>query len=105
MKVLVFSPGYIGERIVDALRGKGHEVFPVRVEITDEVAVRNALETHKPDAVLNCAGKKGTPNVDWCETHQIETMRSNTIGPLLIAQACTERGIHLTHHHADERKA
>ena len=58
MKVLVFSPGYIGERIVDALRDKGHEVFPVRVEITDEVAVRNALEAHKPDAVLNCAGKK-----------------------------------------------
>lgn len=97
MKVLIFSPGYIGERIVDALRGKGHEVFPVRVEITDEAAVRNALETHKPDAVLNCAGKKGSPNVDWCETHQIETMRSNTIGPFLIAQACMERGIHFTH--------
>ncbi|MBU2509569.1 sugar nucleotide-binding protein, partial [Patescibacteria group bacterium] len=37
------------------------------------------------------------PNVDWCETHQIETMRSNTIGPLVIAEACVDRGIHLTH--------
>lgn len=97
MKILVFSPGFIGERIVQALRGFGHEVVPVRVEITDESAVRAALDTHAPGAVLNCAGKKGTPNVDWCETHQIETMRSNTIGPLIIAQACMERGIHLTH--------
>ncbi|MBU1907684.1 sugar nucleotide-binding protein, partial [Patescibacteria group bacterium] len=97
MKILVFSPGYIGGRIVDALRVQGHEVVPVRVEITDEAAVRSALDTHAPDAVLNCAGKKGAPNVDWCETHQVETMRSNTIGPLIIAQACVERGIHFTH--------
>ncbi|MBU1033149.1 MAG: sugar nucleotide-binding protein [Patescibacteria group bacterium] len=97
MKILVFSPGYLGGKIVDALCDRKHEVVPVKVEITNLAAVSAALDEHRPDAVLNCAGKKGTPNVDWCETHQIETMRSNTIGPLVIAEACVDRGIHLTH--------
>jgi 3,5-epimerase/4-reductase len=97
MKVVVFSPGYLGAKMVDALRARGHETVPVRIEVTDLEAVRRALDEYRPDAVLNCAGKKGSPNVDWCETHQIETMRSNTIGPLTVAQACNERGIHLTH--------
>lgn len=25
----------------------------------------------KPTHVVNCAGKVGTPNVDWCETHKV----------------------------------
>lgn len=97
MKIVVFSPGYLGGKMVDALRGRGHEVVPVRVEVTDLDAVRATLTSEKPDAVLNCAGKKGTPNVDWCETHQVETFRSNSIGPMVIAQACAEQKIHLTH--------
>ena len=97
MKILVFSPGYLGNKMVDALRAHGHDVATVRVEITDLAAVSAALDEHHPEAVLNCAGQKGTPNVDWCEAHQIETMRSNTIGPLILAQACGERGIHFTH--------
>jgi dTDP-4-dehydrorhamnose reductase len=96
-KILVFSPGYLGTRMTNALVAAGHNVSTVRVEITDLAAVRQALDEFKPEAVLNCAGVKGTPNVDWCETHQIETMRSNTIGPLILAQACGERGIHFTH--------
>ncbi|MBI4139213.1 sugar nucleotide-binding protein [Candidatus Uhrbacteria bacterium] len=97
MNLVVFSPGYLGGKMVDALRSRGHDVATMKVEITDLAAVASVLDERRPDAVLNCAGKKGTPNVDWCETHQVETMRSNTIGPLILAQACGERGIHLTH--------
>ncbi len=97
MKVLVFSPGYVGGKIVNALREAGHEVDCVKVEITDQAAVEAAIDASKPDAVLNCAGKKGYPNVDWCETNRIPTYRSNTVGPLLMAHACVDRGIHLTH--------
>jgi len=39
----------------------------------------------------------GTPNVDWCETHQVETFRSNVIGPLVLAEACQEKGVYLVH--------
>lgn len=93
-RILVLSPGYLGSKIKDALEG---EVFSVRAEITDLAKVREALDAYKPDQVLNCAGKKGVGNVDWCERNKIPTFRSNTIGPLIVAQACAERGIHLTH--------
>ena len=62
-------------------------------DITDPVKVRTVLDTCKPTVVLNCAGKTGKPNVDWCETHQEETWRSNVLGPLCLAEACAERNI------------
>lgn len=96
-RILIFSPGDLGAKLVRALRDAGHEVRSVRIEITDITAVRGAFDVHQPDIVLNCAGKKGVGNVDWCETNKIPTFRSNTIGPLIVAQACAERGIHLTH--------
>ncbi len=65
--------------------------------IANPTQVQQALDTHKPSMVINCAGKTGRPNVDWCETHQEETWRSNVTGPVVLARACTERGIYLVH--------
>lgn len=67
------------------------------VRIDDKTAVLKALDEHKPDAVLNAAGRTGKPNVDWCETHQVETMHDNVIGALVLAEACQERGVYLLH--------
>ena len=49
------------------------------------------------DAVINCAGKTGRPNVDWCETHQPETYRANVVGALTLADACAAEGAYLLH--------
>ena len=97
MKILVFSPGYVGKKIVTGLQNAGHDIESIKVEITDLNAVHAALDASHPDAVLNGAGRRGIPNVDWCETNQISTMRSNTIGALILAQACFEKNIHMVH--------
>jgi nucleoside-diphosphate-sugar epimerase len=34
--------------------------------------------------------------VDWCEDHKVETIRTNVIGTLTLADLCFERGIHTT---------
>jgi len=73
------------------------EAVGVDVRIDDKAAVLKAIDEHKPDAVVNAAGKKGKPNVDWCETHQAETFRSNTIGAIVLAEACQERGVYFLH--------
>jgi dTDP-4-dehydrorhamnose reductase len=65
--------------------------------IADPAAVNAVLDEHKPDAVINCAGKTGRPNVDWCETNKEATLASNVHGPLTLARACKERNLHLTH--------
>jgi len=50
----------------------------------------------KPTHVLNAAGVTGRPNVDWCEDHRVETLRTNVIGTLCLADACETRGLHMT---------
>lgn len=90
---LIFGAGYLGQKFADAMP----DAILSTVDISDGELVREALETYLPDAVLNTAGKTGKPNVDWCETNQIPTFRSNVIGPLVLAEACAEKNIHLTH--------
>jgi 3,5-epimerase/4-reductase len=91
--ILIFGPGYLGQKFADAIPGSTLST----ADIADGDAVREAIETFKPDAVLNTAGKTGKPNVDWCETNKIATMRSNVIGALTLAEACAEANLHLTH--------
>ena len=55
------------------------------------------LEKYNPDVVLNAAGVRGRPNVDWCETNQEETILGNTVLPIFIAQACQEKKIYFLH--------
>jgi len=47
----------------------------------------------KPTHVFNAAGVTGRPNVDWCETHKVETIRANVVGTLTLADVCRERGL------------
>ncbi|KAE8661380.1 Trifunctional UDP-glucose 4,6-dehydratase/UDP-4-keto-6-deoxy-D-glucose 3,5-epimerase/UDP-4-keto-L-rhamnose-reductase RHM1 [Hibiscus syriacus] len=38
-------------------------------------------------------GVTGRPNVDWCETHKHETIRTNVVGTLTLADVCREHGL------------
>lgn len=94
MKILIFgAKGYIGGRMLESWP----EAVASDAHIDDREAVLRELDRHQPDAVVNAAGKTGRPNIDWCETHQTETYRSNVIGPLVLAEACQERGVYLLH--------
>lgn len=94
MKILIIGNGYIGTRCAQAWGGEA-AVSGEIIRSTDDA--RQILEKHSPDVVLNAAGITGKPNVDWCETHQMETIKGNTILPLQIAEACQEKGIYLLH--------
>lgn len=94
MRVLVFGgQGYMGRNF---LRMYPDASAP-HVDIADPVAVAAALEEHAPDVVINCAGKTGRPNVDWCEDHKLETLRSNVTGPLVLLEECARRSVYWVH--------
>jgi len=59
--------------------------------------VRAFLDAYRPEAVINCAGKTGRPNVDWCEDHRAETLRANVTGVLVLLEECLARGARLVH--------
>lgn len=93
MKILIIGKGYLGTRCADS--------WPEAV-ISDKIVatvkdVEDLIDQHQPEAILNAAGIVGKPNVDWCETHQIETIKGNTILPLIIAEACQNKGVYLLH--------
>ena len=53
------------------------------------------LDYHKPDVLVNCIGKTGRPNVDWCESHKEETAFANIAVPVMLAEKCKIHDIHL----------
>jgi dTDP-4-dehydrorhamnose reductase len=93
MSILVFGNGWIGNKFIE----RYPEARLSTVFAKTPADLEQVLDTEEPDTVLNCAGITGVPNVDWCETHQLETAMGNTWLPIMLAQACAERGIHLTH--------
>mgnify|MGYP002366128842 FL=1 len=91
MKILIFGNGFLGKRFAESW----DDAVLTDTRIDDRAAVMRVLETEKPDAVVNAAGRNGTPNVDWCETNQVATYESNTVGALLLAAACQSTNTYL----------
>ncbi len=93
MKILIFGKGFVGNRCASAWPDA--VLSDVRVSNKEEALAE--IKRVQPDAVLNAAGVKGKPNVDWCDTHQMETILGNTLEPIVLAQACQEVGVYLLH--------
>lgn len=93
MKILIIGAGWLGRRCAESWPDA---VLSEKIIATVD-DVLSLLDEHKPGAVLNSAGIVGKPNVDWCETNQVETIKGNTILPLVIAEACQARGVYLLH--------
>ena len=94
MKVLLFgSTGYLGEQFLKLYP----QASTPRIDIANAVAVGAILDSEHPNIVINCAGKTGRPNVDWCEDHKEETIHANVIGPLVLQEECAKRSIYWVH--------
>lgn len=97
-KILVYGgqTGWIGKQMIDLCKLQNIEVHASAVRIENREAVEKELTSIKPTHVLNAAGVTGRPNIDWCESHKPETMRTNVIGTLNVADLCLMHGIHCT---------
>jgi len=94
MKALIFGNGFIGGHF---LKYYGGNAIISKVRIEDFSVVKEEIEAQKPDVVINCVGKTGRPNVDWCEDNKMETIASNVIAPLILARACEDLGVYMVH--------
>lgn len=97
-RVLVFGgkTGWIGQEMVNMCKEEGIEVFVAESRMENREAVAKELDEIKPTHVLNAAGITGRPNIDWCEDNKPETIRTNVIGTLNLADLCHLRNIHCT---------
>jgi dTDP-4-dehydrorhamnose reductase len=87
MKVLTIGNGFVADHLP-------YEKINERLYLDDSF-VRFILDHFKPDVLINCIGKTGRPNVDWCETHKEETASANVAIPVMLAQECQKKSIRL----------
>lgn len=88
--------GWIADQLHDLALDQGMTVHSTNVRMENREEVCELLDAIKPTHVINCAGKTGRPNIDWCEDHKEDTILSNVIGTLSLLDACWRRGIHIT---------
>ena len=98
MKYIILGNGYIGNYLKDKLNAY---MDPRR--ITSQKDADYIISDWSGPALLeetifiNCIGKTGRPNIDWCEDHKQETTFSNVIVPFYIAEACKRLGRYWIH--------
>jgi dTDP-4-dehydrorhamnose reductase len=88
--------GWIGGKLIELLKADGKTFHLADSRTQNRESVIAEIEKYKPTHILNAAGVTGRPNVDWCEDHRPETIRTNVIGCLNMADICDTMNIHHT---------
>ena len=86
------TSGFMGSRCAEYLKSKKHTVFTERIDVTDLPALKKEFQVTRPDVVINFAGVRAYPNIDWCEDHKEETVKVNVAGAINVMLAAIEVG-------------
>lgn len=87
MKVFTLGAGFVADHLPYPVIKKR---LPLAADWIDSI-----LGAYEPDVLINCIGKTGRPNVDWCESNKEDTMNANVTIPLLLADYCKNNNVHL----------
>ena len=102
-KIVIVGRGFVAGKFREALSnntpGPRREVIMSGADITDPFQIRSMIQQDTPGIIINCAGKTGRPNIDWCEDpeNRASTWASNVFGPLVLAKECLAKNIYLVH--------
>jgi dTDP-4-dehydrorhamnose reductase len=96
--ILVFGArGQVGRELVTLASARRVPIVGLSradANITDEHAVRAALDVHRPAAVVNAAGYTA---VDRAERELEAATAANVTGPAILAAACNDAAVPLVH--------
>ena len=87
MKVFTLGRGFVADHLP-------YPIIKKRLPLADDW-IDSILSAYEPDVLINCIGKTGRPNVDWCESNKEDTMNANVTLPLLLADYCQRNKVHL----------
>ncbi|XP_004244296.2 trifunctional UDP-glucose 4,6-dehydratase/UDP-4-keto-6-deoxy-D-glucose 3,5-epimerase/UDP-4-keto-L-rhamnose-reductase RHM1 [Solanum lycopersicum] len=93
-KFLIYGrTGWIGGLLSKLCEKQGIPYEYGKGRLEDRSQLLSDIHAVKPTHVFNAAGVTGRPNVDWCESHKTETIRTNVAGTLNLADVCKENGL------------
>lgn len=96
MKFLIYGKtGWIGGLLGKLCNEEGIAWEYGSGRLDDRISLLEDIRKARPTHVLSAAGVTGRPNVDWCESHKVETIRTNVVGTLNLADVCKEEGLYL----------
>ena len=88
MNILTVGGGFISD----------HLPYPrLSTKLENQQDIRLMLDYKKPDVIINCIGKTGRPNIDWCESFKMETTFANTVLPIMLADECDKKSVRMIH--------
>ncbi|KAG6471203.1 trifunctional UDP-glucose 4,6-dehydratase/UDP-4-keto-6-deoxy-D-glucose 3,5-epimerase/UDP-4-keto-L-rhamnose-reductase RHM1-like [Zingiber officinale] len=91
LKFLIYGrTGWLGGILGKLCEKQGIQYEYGRGRLEDRSQLILDIQNVKPTHVFNAAGVTGRPNVDWCESHKQETIRTNVVGTLTLADVCRE---------------
>jgi dTDP-4-dehydrorhamnose reductase len=89
MKIFTLGKGFASDHLP-------YPKINERVDFSSK-QIGSLLDANKPDVLINCVGKTGIGSVDWCESNKEITGTTNAALPILLADECQKRSIHLIH--------
>ncbi|KAJ0971448.1 hypothetical protein J5N97_019407 [Dioscorea zingiberensis] len=94
LKFLIYGrTGWIGGLLGKICEKQGIQYEYGKGRLEDRSQLILDIQNVKPTHVFNAAGVTGRPNVDWCESHKPDTIRTNVVGTLTLADVCRENGL------------
>jgi dTDP-4-dehydrorhamnose reductase len=96
MKVMVFGRGgWLAQKFADSF-----DTVVCPADVMNVPDITDLIMGNVPDVVINCAGKTGRPNIDWCaenEDNMSATRHVNSIAPSILQACCRITGARLVH--------
>lgn len=89
MKIMTAGMGFVSDHL-------SYSKINERFDFSSK-QIESVIDIYKPDVIINCVGKTGRPNIDWCELNKEETAITNIAFPILLAEVCAKKSIHLIH--------
>ncbi|GLT51613.1 hypothetical protein SLA2020_250130 [Shorea laevis] len=94
LKFLIYGrTGWIGGLLGKLCQSQGIDFHYGSGRLENRVSLEADIATVKLSHVFNATGLTGHPNVDWFESHKVETIRTNVVGTLTVADVCREKGL------------
>lgn len=94
LKFLIYGrTGWIGGLLGKLCQERGIQYEYGTGRLENRLSLEADITAVKPSHVFNAAGVTGRPNVDWCESHKVETIRTNVVGTLTLADVCRQRNL------------